>query len=258
MQPFYFHAALMRIESGVGPRIDGRFGHKSMPGMHAEIDLRVATRRGISGMGRENMTSARQNDVSAPASGTEHHVPRQPVGDVTPSRPRKLVILHWLTVLCLALAAGLILTRDEIDGRSARLWLLEGHRHFGLFVLMLFFVRVIFRVRAGKLPHEGSTGRLVRWLATATHLALYGLLLVLPLIGWALSNAEGKPVHLFGVTLPALVATDEDLADSLLTWHQDVAWVLLALVSLHVAAALFHHFVLRDGVLRMMLPKRRR
>jgi hypothetical protein len=80
----------------------------------------------------------------------------------------------------------------------------------------------------------------------------------LPLLGWALSNAEGKPVHLFGLTLPALVSADEDLADTLQAWHLNAAWVLLGLVSLHVAAALWHHFVLRDEVLRRMLPKRRR
>ena len=62
---------------------------------------------------------------------------------------------------------------------------------------------------------------------------------------------------LFRSTLPALVASDEDLADTLTTWHQDVAWVLLAFITLHAGAALWHHFVLRDRTLRMMLPKRR-
>ena len=72
-----------------------------------------------------------------------------------------------------------------------------------------------------------------------------------------LSDAQGKPVDLLGATLPALVGPDEDLADKLQIWHVDVAWVLLGLISLHIAAALWHHFVLRDRVLRMMLPKRR-
>jgi len=104
------------------------------------------------------------------------------------------------------------------------------------------------------MPHS----RLIRAAAWLTHAALYATLVALPLIGWALSNAEGKPVHLFGLVLPALAADDEDLADRLLLWHQDVAWLLLALVTLHVAAALWHHFVFRDGVLRGMLPARRR
>lgn len=180
------------------------------------------------------------------------------LGEGADMRPRKWVVLHWLTVLCLALAALLILTRDEVDGRAARAWLLEGHRHFGLFVLMLFFARVALRPRLGKSPPQGRATWIMRGAAAATHMALYGTLLALPLLGWSLSDAEGKPVHLFGSTLPALVGADEDLADTLLVWHQDVAWLLIGLVSLHVGAALWHHFVLRDEALRVLLPRRRR
>jgi cytochrome b561 len=78
------------------------------------------------------------------------------------------------------------------------------------------------------------------------------------LLGWALSNAQDRPVHLFGLTLPALVGADEDLADMLQTWHVDAAWVLLALALMHAVAALWHHFVVRDDVLRAMLPNRQR
>jgi len=173
-------------------------------------------------------------------------------------RPRALVLMHWLTALCLLVAATLILWRDQVDGRAARMWLLEGHRHFGLLVLLLFVARVLMRFRLGKLPGETNTSAFVRLAAGATHMALYALLLIQPLLGWALSNAEDKPVHFLGITLPALVASDDDLADSLTLWHQDVAWVLLALITLHVAAALWHHFIVRDHTLRRMLPERRR
>lgn len=174
-----------------------------------------------------------------------------------PTRPRALVIMHWLTVLFLLIAATFILWRDQVDGRSLRMWLLEGHRHFGLFILLLFVARVAYRFRVGRLPSEGNTSALLRLAAGSTHVALYVLLLVQPLLGWALSSAEGKPVHFLGLTLPSLVASDEDLADTLTTWHQDVAWVLLAFITLHAGAALWHHFVLRDRTLRMMLPRRR-
>lgn len=172
--------------------------------------------------------------------------------------PRRLRVLHWLTVICVVMAATFILTRDQLDGRNVRLWLLEGHRHFGLFVLALFAVRVFVRLRVGKLPPSGESPWPMRAAAGLTHIALYALLVTLPLLGWALSSAEGKPVHLFGVTLPNFVAADEDLADTLQTWHLNAAWVLLGLVCLHIAAALWHHFVMRDGVLRRMWLKRRR
>ncbi|RDS83916.1 cytochrome b [Dyella monticola] len=168
-----------------------------------------------------------------------------------------MVALHWLTVLCLLGAATAILIRDEVSARAARQWLLEIHRHFGLLVLALFFIRLAMRARKNTWSAAGHSlaMRAAAWL---THAALYALLLIQPLLGWALSSAQGKPVHFFGLTLPALVQADEDRADTLQTWHTEVAWVLLALITLHVAAALWHHFFLRDGVLRAMLPQRRR
>ncbi|MGE7138699.1 cytochrome b [Luteibacter sp. NPDC031894] len=175
-----------------------------------------------------------------------------------PARPRKLVALHWLTVLCVVAAATLILLWNELDGRALRQWLLEGHRHAGLLVLLLFFARVGLRMRYGKLQPGGDHPRIVRICAGLTHVALYALLLALPLLGWAMSSAAGTPVHFFGLTLPPLVGEDEDLADALQAWHVDAAWALLVLVTLHLGAALWHHFVLRDHTLRMMLPGRRR
>lgn len=177
--------------------------------------------------------------------------------EAVPTRPRKLVVLHWLTALCVVLAAALILLRDELDGRALRQWLLEGHRHVGLLVLLLFAARIALRVRHRRLAPGGRHSRVVRVMAGLTHVALYALLLAQPLLGWAMSSAAGTPVHFFGLTLPPLVGEDEDLADTLQMWHMNAAWALLVLVSLHVAAALWHHLVLRDHTLRMMLPRRR-
>lgn len=217
----------------------------------------TATRKGIA---ENRSASASDNKVAfTPGAGLElGSVPDADGAKQSQKHPRKIVVLHWLTVLCVCTAAALILIRDEVAGRAVRQWLLEGHRHFGLFVLTLFFIRVVTRARAGKLAAENHTPVILRAAAALTHIALYALLLALPLLGWALSNAQDKPVHLFGLTLPALVAADEDLADALQTWHVDAAWALLALVVLHVSAALWHHFVLRDGVLHRMLPGRRR
>jgi cytochrome b561 len=172
--------------------------------------------------------------------------------------PRPMRVMHWLTVGCLVMAAALILLRTQVDGRAWRQWLLEGHRHFGLLVLLLFVLRVGLRLRLRRLPPAPPAPLLMRWVAALTHLALYGLMLALPLIGWSLSNAYAKTVYLFGLPLPALVAPDGDLADTLASWHLNAAWALLALVLMHIAAALWHHFVIGDGVLYRMLPKARR
>nr|WP_226980509.1 cytochrome b/b6 domain-containing protein [Xanthomonas sp. LMG 12459] len=186
--------------------------------------------------------------------------PKPPVSPAAASAalPRPMVWLHWLTVLCLVLAAGLILLREEIEGRMWRQWLLEGHRHFGLFVLGLFCLRVVLRMRLGKRHGPEAGSALMRLLAGATHVVMYALLLTLPVLGWALSQSMGKPVHLFGATLPELVAPDPDLADTLGAWHVDAAWLLLGLILLHIGAALWHHLVRRDAVLQRMLPFLRR
>jgi cytochrome b561 len=180
--------------------------------------------------------------------------------ETAPMRPRKLVLLHWLTVLFVVLAATFILVRDEldIDGRALHEWLLEGHRHAGLLVLLLFVARVAVRIRCGKLKPAGNPSWILRTMAALTHLALYALLLALPVLGWAMSSASGTPVHFFGLTVPPILGEDDDLADTLQVWHVNAAWALLVLATVHLAAALWHHFVLRDRTLRMMLPRRRR
>ncbi|MGL6822262.1 cytochrome b, partial [Xanthomonas hortorum pv. gardneri] len=185
-------------------------------------------------------SSPQAPDTAATDSATvlPQHAP--PVAQVIPL-PKSMRVLHWLTVLCLAMAATLILLRAELEGRALRQWLMEGHRHFGLMVLFLFVLRVGLRIRLRKLPPGPPSPLLMRLAAGATHFALYGLMVALPLIGWSLSNAYAKPVYLFGLTLPNLVAPDEDLADTLGTWHLNAAWVLLALVILHIGAALWHH-----------------
>jgi cytochrome b561 len=81
------------------------------------------------------------------------------------------------------------------------------------------------------------------------------LLFAMPLSGWMMSSARGFPVSWFGFfTLPDLVPKNKSLYRALLTTHETLAWVLAAVVTLHVAAALKHHFMLRDDVLRRMVP----
>nr|WP_240733953.1 cytochrome b [Dyella soli] len=169
-----------------------------------------------------------------------------------------LIVLHWLTFLILVIGLTCILTRELLDGRAVRQWLLDAHRDCGLSILVLTVCRLGYRFRLGRLPPTARMPRLQHLAASATHAAMYLLLLAQPVIGWAMSSAADKPPHLFGFSLPYLVAPDEDLADRLAIWHADVAWVLLSLIVMHIAAALWHHFFRRDRVLRAMWPAGRR
>ncbi|NMW24591.1 cytochrome b, partial [Rhodanobacter denitrificans] len=73
-----------------------------------------------------------------------------------------MVVLHWLTLFCVVSAVVLILLRDEVAGRAVRQWLLDGHRHFGVLVLLLFVARVALRIRSGKLPPAGNPSPFIR------------------------------------------------------------------------------------------------
>jgi cytochrome b561 len=169
----------------------------------------------------------------------------------TPTR-----VLHWLSALVLLLAAGLILARYGIDEGSTEKLLIGWHREAGAALLLLTMLRLAMRLRVTA-PHHVGMAPLLERAAQAGHFGLYLLLLAVPMLGWAYSSAAGKPVDLLGITLPALLARDRDLADTLQTVHIDLAYGLLALITVHAAAALWHHFVQRDGVLFSMLPLRR-
>jgi cytochrome b561 len=96
-----------------------------------------------------------------------------------------------------------------------------------------------------------------RALAKLMHLALYALMIGLPLLGWLTLSAAGKPIPLFGLELPALVGANQDLAGELKELHETLAVAGYWLIGLHAAAALFHQYVRRDGTLQRMLPRHR-
>jgi cytochrome b561 len=93
--------------------------------------------------------------------------------------------------------------------------------------------------------------------AQAVHLVLYGLFFAVPLAGWAHSSAAGVPIMWFGVLqLPDFVPVDKALARDFKELHEAFAWALMVMVALHVAAALKHQFIDRDGLLARMWPGR--
>jgi cytochrome b561 len=169
------------------------------------------------------------------------------------------ISLHWLTLLLVFAGVACVLLRELVEDRDLRLLLLELHRNAGLLVLLVTSLRLFsrwplaaHRINAGLPPPLHLAAKL-------GHGLLYLSLAAIPMLGWALSSARGQTVNLFGwLPLPALLGRDRDLAESLEAWHGNLAWALIALVSLHAAAALWHHYGRRDGVLRSMLPALRK
>ncbi|NBA93404.1 cytochrome b [Pseudomonas sp. R5(2019)] len=161
-------------------------------------------------------------------------------------------LLHWLmAVLIMAmLFVGVSMVADLSPRRTL---LIDLHKAIGLALLVLVLVRVATRLALGSpaLPDDMPTAQ--RWAAKGSHWMLYGLMLAMPLIGWGMLSAGGYPIPL---QLPALLPHDLRLYAVLRMLHGVLAYLLFATVLLHVAAALFHGLVRRDGVLRSMWPGR--
>jgi len=184
--------------------------------------------------------------------GAMHPTPRR--DPVSTARPVSLVIAHWTTALLLTVAAGTFLARECVEATSARAVLLAVHEQAGMWVLVTVLLRLVLRLQSSPAPSSNDAAW-QRGIAAAVHGLLYLATLSMPLLGWAAAQARGEAIRLLGVPLPTWIRSrDLDLADDLIERHGLVAWALLALVLLHVAAALWHHFVLHDGLLRRMWP----
>ncbi|MGI9329527.1 MAG: cytochrome b [Gammaproteobacteria bacterium] len=129
------------------------------------------------------------------------------------------------------------------------------HKSIGISIFAISTARLAWRWLRPPPPLPGNVGPATRRAGALTHGLLYCLTFALPLVGWLSSSAANFPVSLFGwFTLPDLVSPDSELHERLEQAHQTLAYILFATLSLHAGAALYHHFILRDGVLRAMLP----
>ena len=169
--------------------------------------------------------------------------------------------LHWLLALALVgiFSVGLYMADQPFS--PLRLKLYNWHKWAGVTILLLSVIRLLWRLthRPPELP-AAIVLAMPTWQLRAyhaTHQAMYALFFIVPLVGWAYSSAAGFPIVVFGVLpLPDFVPVSKELAELIKPWHQITAFSLAGLVGLHVAAALKHHWVDKDGLLQRMLPGR--
>lgn len=167
------------------------------------------------------------------------------------------IALHWLLALLITAAFGVGLYMADLPMSPARLKLFNYHKWAGVTILVLSALRLLWRL-AHRPPADLPAPRWQQRAAHAMHWALYALFFLVPLAGWAYSSAAGFPVVWFGVLpLPDFVPKDKALAEILKSRHELLAWALAVLVLLHIAAALKHQFIDRDGLLDRMRPARR-
>lgn len=170
-------------------------------------------------------------------------------------------VLHW--VLGVALLGLFVMGSymADLPFSPQRLKLYNWHKWAGVTVLLLSVVRLVWRWvhRPPALPAQVAR-HMPGWQLRAyhaTHVLMYVLFFLVPLAGWAYSSAAGFPIVLFGLLpLPDFVPVSKELAELIKPWHAILAWTLAALVVLHVAAALRHHWIDKDGLMQRMLPIR--
>lgn len=167
------------------------------------------------------------------------------------------IALHWLMLVLLLATYACIELRGLFDkGTQARAWIVQFHFMLGLSVFALTWIRLVAR-------SLGVTPRIVptppvwqRLLASLMHWALYALMIGMPVLGWLILSGQARPVPFWGLTLPALMAENRDLAGQLQDWHMSIGTWGYWLIGLHALAGVVHHYALRDNTLRRMLPHR--
>jgi cytochrome b561 len=162
-------------------------------------------------------------------------------------------VLHWVMAICiltmLFIGVGMVSTIGP-----DYLTLVGIHKPLGLAILVLAVLRLVVRLRHGAPPLPADMPEPMKLAARLSHVIFYALMIAMPLLGWAMLSAASYPVVVAGFELPAIVAPDAGLHSALWNAHRFLAFCFFGLFLLHLAAALFHAWVRRDGVFDAMAP----
>ncbi len=170
---------------------------------------------------------------------------------------------HWivLVLLVIQIPVGLVMA---YRGNVLNVWdaltnnLYSSHKLLGVTILAIVLARLAYRLLHGAPADEPTLEWWQKAASHVTHWSLYGMLIVVPLLGW-LGVSRYPALNIFGLfNLPGLVAPDKQAAEAFFFLHKALAIVLVLLIGAHVGAAMFHHFIRKDGVLTRMLPGLRR
>lgn len=168
------------------------------------------------------------------------------------------IALHWITAALVIALFALAQSWGFLQrGNPARHFMQALHIALGLVLAVTLALRLVWRAGFGRRLPPASTG-IVEVAARFMHYALYCLLVLMVIAGFGKLWLGGHPVSFFSLfSIPSPIAADRAWQLVANTAHEWGAWTIIVLAGLHAAAALFHHYVLRDAVLRRMLPARR-
>jgi len=163
---------------------------------------------------------------------------------------------HWTVALLVLTIVPVGILMGRIPGNPMQNNLYTLHKSIGVLILVLMTLRIIYRLSHGAPAPEPTLKPWERAASGTVHWVLYALLLTNPLLGSLALSAYGAPTPFFNlIEVPPLIAKNMPLADRLFFIHGWVGWAIGVLFCMHIAAALRHYFIKRDGVMQRMLPR---
>jgi cytochrome b561 len=165
---------------------------------------------------------------------------------------------HWITAafVFIMVPVGLYMTyraaATNFDALTNTLY--SNHKLAGFILLWIVVARLIYRITKGAPPDEPTLEPWQKAVSHLTHWSMYGLLLIVPLLGWYATSLYGALGTPLGFNLPAIAAKNEAASETVYMFHKLGAILLTLLILTHIGAALFHHMIRKDNVLRRMLP----
>jgi cytochrome b561 len=166
-------------------------------------------------------------------------------------------LLHWLTaaLVLTMLPIGIIMLNFKF-GDPLDSVLYDFHRSLGIVLIPIVLIRVLYRLTHPAPPLPADLPAIQQFAAHATHWALYAILIVQPFVGWIATSAYPAPITVFWLfEVPSIWPEDRTLSDRLFVLHRWLGIALAGLISAHIGAALFHHFVRKDDILLRMIGR---
>ncbi len=163
--------------------------------------------------------------------------------------------LHWTIAILVVVMLIVGNFMEDLPNSPDKMRIYALHKSTGLSILALMIVRLGWRYFDPRPADPPGLGSLAKFASRAVHMAFYALLILMPLSGWLYNSASNFPLKWFGLfRVPALSGPDKQIKQLALETHETLFWIILAVLIVHAAAALKHHFIDRDSVLRRMLP----
>lgn len=167
------------------------------------------------------------------------------------------ITMHWLMVLLIIAVFASIELRELFEkGTENRDMFKSLHFMFGLTVFALVWIRLIMMLQQVTPAIMPTSTEIQMKVAKAVHVFLYLIMIGMPISGWLILSAAGKPIPFYGYELPALIDKNKEIAELIEEVHETVGEAGYFIIGLHAAAALYHHYIMGDNTLSRMLPEK--